>query len=317
MDRRSFLEIMIATGLLGAGLPGCSSSQPLRMGLHPWIGYESLYLAEEFGWLPQRVRLLHGASATDSLQGLADGQLDAAALTLDEMLRARNGGLPLVAALIMDVSAGADVLMVHPAISRLPELAGKRIAVAPSALGELMLQRVLERAGLAASDIQRVDLPVNRHLEAWQQGAIDASVCYEPVASLLAAAGGERLFDSRQLPDTIFDVLAVNAERVANRSQDVTELIVAHFRGLDHLVRNPHDALYRVASRQQVSVAVVRRSLAGIMLPDLAANHRYLAGDSRIERAASQMIGLASDSDTSDAKVGEFYSARWLPRRLP
>jgi NitT/TauT family transport system substrate-binding protein len=86
MNRRQFLQLSVAA-LPALGLVGCSKSQPLKTGIHPWIGYESLYLADEFGWLPQTVELVKGQAASDSMTGLLAGELDAAALTLDEALR--------------------------------------------------------------------------------------------------------------------------------------------------------------------------------------------------------------------------------------
>lgn len=80
MNRRQFLQLSVAA-LSALGLAGCSKSAPLRTGIHPWIGYEPLYLAEEFGWLPDSVRLVKHSAASDSMAGLLAGELDAAALT--------------------------------------------------------------------------------------------------------------------------------------------------------------------------------------------------------------------------------------------
>jgi NitT/TauT family transport system substrate-binding protein len=110
MQRREFLGFSIAAGLSAAGLPGCSDSGPLRFGIHPWIGYEPLYLANDFNWLPATVALQPGNSATDSMDGLLSGALDGAALTLDETIRIWSRGLELVVVAVADVSAGADVL---------------------------------------------------------------------------------------------------------------------------------------------------------------------------------------------------------------
>ena len=117
MQRREFLGLSIAAGLSAAGLPGCSDPVPLRFGIHPWIGYEPLYLARDFNWLPDTVALVPGTSAKDSMEGLISGALDGAALTLDETIRVRSSGLELLVVAVADVSAGADVLMVKPSIT--------------------------------------------------------------------------------------------------------------------------------------------------------------------------------------------------------
>lgn len=276
MHRRGFLQLSVAAALTGA-LAGCTRAAPLRTGIHPWIGYEPLYLAEEFGWLPDSVQLIKGAAARDSMERLLAGELDAAALTLDEALRVCSSGVPLRVVTVSNVSVGADMLLVRPDITSLAGLRGRRIGVELSGVSGVMLLSVLERAGLSTDDVSVVDLPVNRHLAAWQQGAIDVSVCYQPTAALLLEAGAVRLFDSSELPDTIFDVLAVTHKAEKNQPAAVRDLVRAHFDGLTHMVRNMHDALYRIATRQNIEPAVVRQALATVMLPDLSANQRYLA----------------------------------------
>ncbi|MBE0487391.1 ABC transporter substrate-binding protein [Marinobacter sp.] len=291
MNRRQFLQLSVAA-IPALGLAGCSGSQPLRTGLHPWIGYESLYLAEEFGWLPTTVELLKGQAASESMTGLLSGQLDAAALTLDEALRVFAGGVPLRVVAVTNVSVGADVLMAKPSITSLPGLRGRTIAAELGGVSGIMLSAVLERAGLTIDQVSVADLPANRHLDAWQNGDIDASISYEPIASMLREAGGTRLFDSSHLPDTIFDTLVVTERAARANKAAVNDLVRAHFRGNLHMVQSMHDAVYRVATRQGVTPNAVRRSLATVMLPDLAANQRYLAHHGRIELVARRLAEI-------------------------
>ncbi|MBW7471458.1 ABC transporter substrate-binding protein [Marinobacter sp. M216] len=315
MHRRHFLGFSVAAVMAATGISGCGRSQPLRMGIHPWIGYEPLYLAEEFGWLSESVTLFKGEAAADSMAGLLSGALDGAALTLDEMLRVKDqGGDPVVVG-VTDVSAGADALIVQPSIRELPELKGKRVAAELAGVSGILLIKILERAGLSRDDIVQVDLPVNEHVDAWRRGQVDASVCYEPVASILQRQGGVRLFDSGDLPETIFDVLVVNRETAENNPRAVRDLLNAHFAGLRHLVRNLHDSVYRVASRQNTSPAAIRQALATVMLPDLAANQRYMASTGRIEYIARSLGHIM----TSEGMISRMPDSRRLcdPSFLP
>ncbi|MEC7376096.1 MAG: ABC transporter substrate-binding protein [Pseudomonadota bacterium] len=292
MQRRHFLGLSLAAGFAASGLSGCSSRGPLAFGVHHWIGYEPLYLARDFGWLPASVELYSGESAEDSMTGLLSGDLQGAALTLDETIRLVARGLDLVAVAVADVSAGADVLMVRQDLSGLSDLQGRRVAVETGSVSEIMFLRILEVAELDRENVVLVDLPVSRHPEAWQAGQIDASVCYEPVASVLARNGGVRLFDSRQLPETIFDLLVVTRETARQNPGAVRDLVTAHFAGLRHLVRGIHDAVYRVANRQGVTPADVRQALATVTLPDLAANQRYLSESGRVATTAGSLSRL-------------------------
>lgn len=314
MQRRDLLRYVSAFGLLAAsGIQGCSSQRTLLAGVHPWIGYESLYLADQFGWFGPNVSLVRGSSAADSVTGLMNGQLSAAALTLDEVLRVRAEGVPLTVCAVMDVSAGADALVVRDDITSLGQLRGKRVAVEPSALGALLLNRILEEAGLSTDDIEIVDLQINQQVEAWRENRIDCAVSYEPTVSRLRAEGAIRLFDSRQVPDTIFDVLVVDSRFSFHRG--IRDLVHGHFRGLRHLLHNNHDALYRVATHQNIEPEQVRSALAGVMFPDVATNYRYMASGSVLWRAAGRLNevmvkeGFLQRQDNLD----KLFDDRWLP----
>ena len=287
------------------------------LGIHPWIGYETLYLAQAFHWLPPLVQVHEGKTANDLLVALREGQLDAACLTLDETLRARAAGLPLGVALVFDASAGADALLARPGLRNLADLAGQRLAVEQNALGALMLAKVLQAAGLRASDLRVVDLPIDQHLEAWRRREVDAVITFEPTLTLLMREGAQVLFDSRQIPETIFDVLAVRMDRARARHSTLAGLVAGHFRGLSHLQTNHQDAIYRIATRQGVLPDEIQRALAGVILPSLAGNHVYLGSpNSGLLRAARTVSGILVQSrvlpkeDTLDALV----TPAWLPR---
>jgi NitT/TauT family transport system substrate-binding protein len=319
MQRREFLGFSIAAGMSAAGLPGCSASGPLRFGIHPWIGYEPLYLADDFNWLPETVALVPGTSAKDSMEGLLSGTLEGAALTLDETIRVWSRGLELVVVAVADVSAGADVLMVKPSITELADLRRQRIAVELDGVSGVMLFKILEVAGLGRSDVIKVDLPVSQHAQAWARGEVDASVCYEPTASLIENAGGVRLFDSSDIPETIFDLLVVTRKAVSSNSRAVSDLIIGHFTGLRHLVRSMHDSVYRIATRQGISPDEVRAALASVMLPDLAANQRYLRAGGPIETMAGSLSRLMQAEGIIDQNPGiqRLSDPSFLPARIP
>ncbi|MEE3168684.1 MAG: ABC transporter substrate-binding protein [Pseudomonadota bacterium] len=318
MQRRRFLGLALAAGFASGGLSGCWSRPPLTFGIHHWIGYEPLYLARDFGWLPESVTLRSGSSATNSMDGLLAGSLDGAALTLDETIRLISRGMDLVVVAVADVSAGADVLVVRPGIDSLADLRGRRVAVEMNGVSGILLLKILEVAGLDRNQLGLIDLPVSQHAEAWERGEVDASVSYEPVASLLVRAGGVRLFDSRQLPETIFDLLVVTRKTAAENPGAIEDLVAAHFAGLKHLVRGIHDALYRVANRQGVSPTDVRQALATITLPDLAANQRYLAQSGRIEVTAASLSRLMFGAGliASQPSLQNLSNPSFLPRRL-
>lgn len=105
-----------AAALLAPVLAACSAPlAPLRVGAVVFPGYEDLFLARELGLLDEsRVRLVELLVNTDTLRALAAGQLEAAALTLDELMAARADGVDLRAVLVLDVADGADTVRALP-----------------------------------------------------------------------------------------------------------------------------------------------------------------------------------------------------------
>lgn len=278
--RRRFLQ-QLGLAAFAAGLPwlnGCSKSSTLTVALHLWVGYEPLYLARDFNWLPPTIVLREDATLGDSLTALRSGAVDAACMTLDEMLRARAVGLPLSAALVFDVSAGADMVLARPEIATLADLKQKRIGFDPGAVGALVFAKLLEAANLTEDMVIPLATPPAMQLEAWRKGDVDAVITYEPFASSLLTEGAKSLYDSRQMPDTIIDVLAVRHDRDAALPLLHT-LANAHFRALDYFRGNREDTIRRIAARESISREQARLALASVTLPTLAANHGYLHGE--------------------------------------
>lgn len=318
MPRRHLLRGLSALAL-APWLDGCqhTPTRPLTIASHVWPGYELMFLARREGWLVSSdLELLETASIPASLAALGDGRADGAALTLDEVLRARAGGIALQVVLVLDISAGADVLLARPGINELRDLAGKRLGVEPTSLGTLMLHKVLAAAALPASALTLVPLDIDEHLAAWEREKLDALITYEPTATLLLAQGARRLYDSRKIPDTIIDVLAVKPEAITRQPEALAALVAGHFRALRHLRHNPQDAAYRMAGRMGIPAAEVLDAYRGLELPDLELNRKLLDGATGRLRAAAEEVSrvmLAAGMLSQAADLSDLARADFLP----
>lgn len=310
---------MGSAGMLPA-LSACDwwQDSALAVAAHVWLGYEPMFLARDRGWLDAaRVTLLETRSAVDSIAALRAGTVQAAALTLDEVLGARATGLALSVVLVFNVSMGADMLLVRPGITEMAQLKGLRVGYEASSVAEVMLAEILRLAGLAQQDIELLQIRVEDQPKAWQRHAADAFISYEPMATQLLAQGMTRLFDSRQIPNTIVDVLAVRSDALDHaHAKALRQLIDAHFHALDDLTRNPQDAAYRMAGHLNLPATAVLSAFRGLMLPTLANNHRLLAGSepellTTARRVADILlrIGILSQSDA----LTDLINARYLP----
>lgn len=254
-------------------------SQPIKVSTHLWPGYQPMYLAQKMGWLDsKKVELTEAATFVESISLLEQGKVHAAGVTLDEVLRMREKEIPISVIFVCDVSAGADMVLALPTIKSLTELKGKRLAVEDGALGMLMLHQVLLASGLKREQIKVISVPVDKQPEAWKNGEIDAAITFEPGASQLMKMGAKVLFDSRQIPELIFDVIAVRTDMMDGAHDEaVRHLVASHLRGLNHINTNPGDASYRMAEHFKLPADEVMATFKGLVLPDLSNNTRLLS----------------------------------------
>ena len=164
-------------------LAGCGDAPkpPLAVGMNAWVGYDPLVLARDRQLIDaRRVKVVELASGAEVQRSLRNGLLDAAAVTLDEAFRLREAGMDLLVVAVLDVSAGADVVVAHPSVTSPAALRGQFVAVEDSSVGALMLQRMLQLAGLTRADVKVVNMESSQHLSALRDGLRHAAACPAP-----------------------------------------------------------------------------------------------------------------------------------------
>ncbi len=277
LTRRTLLQSTLLSCASLAGIAACQSAASFRLGVHPWIGYESFYLAEELGKLPSQVKLVHYSNNTEKLQPMLTGQLDAGAFTLDEVIQLQSQGIDLTLVALLNISSGADVVLVKPNTKPPFIHAEQRIAYEANQVGQLMLDLLLNHVGLKRDQVRLYPIPVGEsQIEAWQQGKVDVVITFEPTASKLKRLGAQIAYTSRDFPQRIFDVLAVRTDRLRQHHETIKNLVKQHFIMLQRLQDQPDDSLYRIASRQKISYEEAKLALHGVILPSLNRNHQLL-----------------------------------------
>lgn len=260
-------------------LVGCvdEPAPVLRVGTDVCPGYEPLYLARQQGGLTRdKVRLLEFSSASQVIQAYRNNLVDAAALTLDEVLLLLESGEKLKIVLVMDISNGNDAIVGQSDIATLAEIKGKRIGVESSALGAYVISRALEIANLNVKSIKIIMLDINEQEHAFLQHKVDAVVTSEPVRTKLLKSGGRLLFDSRQLPGEIVSVLVVRGEYLSRYPETVRYLLNGWHQALAFMKQQPSEAAKILGLRMQLGVDATLASYEGLILPDQKENQQLL-----------------------------------------
>jgi NitT/TauT family transport system substrate-binding protein len=261
--------------------PGCTPEPPtpLTVGTCIRIGCEPFYLARDLDYFNAApIRIVEYNSATEVLRAFRNRAINAAALSLDEVLQLAQHVPGVRIVLVMNYSNGADVILGGPTLKTLADIRGKRVGVENTALGAYVLARALQEEGLARRDIHLVPLPVDQHERAFLQGQVDAVVTFEPVHSRLEAQGAHHLFDSRQIPKEMVNVLAVHTAFLEQHPESVRALLQGWFKALARMDRQPADSLRRMALSRRMSPPDYAGSLNGYHFLTLAENHQQFSG---------------------------------------
>ncbi len=295
VKRRSPWMLLVAC--LCALLVGCNNeaAPPIALGSNVWPGYEPLYLAQAKGLVSEKdLRLIQYPSASEVIRGFRNGLISAAAVTLDEALLMAADGVPIKIILAFDASQGGDVILGHEGVRRVEDLAGRKVGAEASALGAFVLCRAAELHGLdCRRDFTIVNLEFNEHEAAFNAGSIDAVVTFEPVRTRLLKKGAHILFDSREIPNEILDVLVLRTETLKNQPRQVQAIIKGWFAALALMKASPAQTAAIMAQREQLSTAEFTAALAGIHIPDRKENLALLGGNKPgLTQTASNLVRI-------------------------
>lgn len=277
---------------------------PMRVGAVLWPGNEGLFLAAAKGWLaPSDFRMVEMSSGFEAIRAFRNGTIDAASLTLDEVIRAVQDGADPVLLLPIDQSHGADAIVARSDLTSLAALRGKRVGLQVNSVSAYLLRRALESVRMRSDEIQIVNVAPELHQAYLERGDVDAVATYEPFRSRLTRTGTPVLFDSKAIPGEIADVLVVR--------RDYLEAHPGRGAAIHHAWRQARagaatpEAVALASSRLNVSVDELSAMLAGLTILEAPAT----AAEWQLQRTELQTQMAAIQKRLSDAGL--------ISRQLP
>ncbi|MCP5169195.1 MAG: ABC transporter substrate-binding protein [Hahellaceae bacterium] len=293
------------------------AAAPLKIGSNVWPGYETLYLARSLDWLPESsVKLVELPSSTDVSLAMRNHLLDGACLTLDEALLLLQHDIDISILLVMDFSSGGDVLLGKAQLDDLQSLKGKRIGVENNAVGAIVLDSALRKAGLRINDVTLIKLTVDEQESAFVADNIDALVTFDPVSTrLINNHQAHVLFSSKEIPGRIVDVLVIRNDLPDVQKANIQMLVDAHFKALGYLQSSPESAAGKMAPRLDLTPEELEQAYQGLTLPSKEENRRFLTGaPSQMQLRAEELARLMLNNNLISAypRIGQITHRYWL-----
>ncbi len=260
---------LIPLALAAPALHAQDSARPLLR-----IGYQKsaslLALQKAQGSLERRLAALQAdvkwvefPAGPQLLEGLNVGSVDVGFVGEAPPIFAQAAGANFIYIGNDPASPQAEAIVVpkESAIRTLADLKGRRIALNKGSNVHYLLVRALEKAGLKYGDIQPVFLPPADARAAFEKGAVDAWVIWDPFLAAVEKQTGARLLaDGRGLVSNHAFYLA-ERQFTQKHPQLVRALFEDSVEQGRWLKANLKEAARRIAPVQGLDVDVVERTL--------------------------------------------------------
>lgn len=264
--------LIVASCLLFLTQCGSKPEDVIKIGINPWPGYEFLYLADQLGYFEEMglpVRIVQYSSLADVQRAFMMGQVDGMTTTgIELVLSSYHSKKNPKVVFIADYSHGGDVLVgVGEGIESMSDLRGQKIGLELNSLGLFMLYRALQINQMTMDDVVATNVEVIQLPHALSEGEVVAGIAYPPVSvELLGMDHAKVLFDSREIPEEVVDVVSVSEASLQKHPGFIEGFRAVWDRTLEYCAENPDKAYQVMAARERISVEEFKQSLKGIIV---------------------------------------------------
>jgi NitT/TauT family transport system substrate-binding protein len=247
-----------------------NSSEKIVLGFNPWPGYYPWFIAKEKGFFKKyglNVEIKEFAVLSDELNALSAGQLDAAGVTINDLVVPLSNGIKLKVVGVHDISNGGDAIVVNKNINSFQDLKDEKFAAEIGTVDHLLMMAGMKEAGLKDSDINITNMTSNDAGPSLIAGNLAGAALYEPFISQSVQNGKSKvLFSSADVPGLITDVTAVSEELAEGRPEDVKNLLRAWYEALDYWKKNPEESMEIMAKAAEIPVDEYKQVFASIKM---------------------------------------------------
>lgn len=321
-SRAALPAVLLAPIVLFPAGYAAAQSAPVRIAGSAWVADAPTKVAAELG-------LFADAASDSSIDAASDSSIpvrvdnhDSGRQALDSLLAgdaefALAAATPVARALLdwqtgsesdarppLTVLAGVSqsnrthVLIADNAagIDSAADLAGSRVAVMMGTSAHFTWSRFMSFHGLDAGSTTLVDVPVSAQREAVETGRVDAAMTWEPWASRLSAALGERarVFSTRHL-HTVTWLLLTRPDVLSARPGLPERVLTAYASAIDFILENPERAR-AMQQPQAADDADMRTPEDAGVIWSLALNSAVLADLELQFRWLTEQRGLAVEA---------------------
>lgn len=205
----------------------------------PWYIVRDKKLAKD---IDLDVRIIEGI--TEKIAAVSSGQIQCMNNTLDSMVLAKSGDVPIKVVAFSNMSYGLDQMVVKSDINEVEDFKGKTFGADYGFLNHMWMLLTLKRAGIDPKQLQHVVVLPQEGAAAFASGNLDIDVNYDPFAAQSLKREGSKVFKSSLTDRTwerglISDAIACNETWLKQKPAVAKELMRAWFEAVNWWKENP------------------------------------------------------------------------------
>lgn len=305
--------------LISLILSGCNidTTPSARLGAADQMSNALLFLADNMGFLQQSdVRVVKLPSTSEVIHQLRNGNLEAAAMSLNEALQLVTEGVPLTVFLVTGQPTGLDGVVAQRGTPKFADLKSRIIGMENTALTVNSLSTIARLANLRSTNFSVRHVTLDEHIHSLAAKEVMGLVTSEPVLTQLQQQNYPVLqrIDYKQME--FINVLVVRNDMISEHSDHLTLITDAYFKALQTFQQRESDALRIIARHFDLDTSLTRNILDGLGSFTLQQNFEYLAGEEPIfQQIISNKLTVLSNLGFSRSNPSVFleYRSDWLP----
>ena len=257
---------------------GAKAAEKVSVAIISFSPYAPWYIIKEKKFakdIDLDVQIIEGI--TEKNAAISSGQIQCMNNTLDSMVLAKSGDLPVQVVAFSNMSYGLDQMVVTKDINSVADFKGKKYGADYGFLNHMWMLLTLKRAGMDQKTVEHVVMLPQESAAAFASGGLDIDVNYDPFAAQSLKREGAKVLTSSLTDRTwerglISDAIACNEVWMKEKPAVAKELLRAWFEAVNWWKENPEEGNAIIAKGLNWPVADVKLNQHGAIMLNINQN---------------------------------------------
>lgn len=275
---RKLLMALLLTCSVQAGSTAAMAAEKVSVAIISFSPYAAWYIAKEKGFYKDidiDIKIIEGLSEKNA--ALASGQVQCINNTVDTLVLARAGDLPIKVVAYSNMSYGLDKMVVTEGINSVKDFKGKRYGSDYGFLNHMWMLMTLRREGMSYNDATQVSMLPQESAAAFASGGLDIDVNYDPFVAQSQKLAGSKVLKTSLTDRTwerglISDGIGCNEKWLKEKPAVAKELLRGWFEAVNWWKENPEEGNAIIAKGLGWPVTDVKLNQHGAIQLNLSQN---------------------------------------------